>query len=254
MFRQRERFERTDVPRDVPYRDAVAIGVLVAVFVGLVVLVASLWARANSESSVANKDLSASIAAQGESVNPEGYVASSDVFTNVLVLTVDDVDAANPTLTKAQVVSLNATHKSGALATIPLDTKVNDGTSDTTLSELYASKGASACVVPLANAANVKLSHVLLATDDIWDKIAGMKSSGVSALLGSASDVLSSIKTDMRTSQLLDLVELAQAVGIDNLSAFDAPAAAEDDGNGGTWSVIDQTQLGVSLGTLVAAS
>ena len=100
----------------------------------------------------------------------------------------------------------------------------------------------------------MKLSHVLLATDDIWDKIAGMKSSGVSALLGSASDVLSSIKTDMRTSQLLDLVELAQAVGIDNLSAFDAPAAAEDNGNGGTWSVIDQTQLGVSLGTLVAAS
>ena len=64
-FRQRERFERTDVPRYSPHRNAIAIGVLVAVGVLLVVLVSTLWAKAQKPISVGNESLSKSIKAQG---------------------------------------------------------------------------------------------------------------------------------------------------------------------------------------------
>ena len=253
-FRQRERFERTDVPRYSPYRNAVAIGVLVAVGVLLVVLLSTLWAKAQKPISVGNESLSKSTQAQGQVTSPDGYTVSQDSFTNVLVLTVDDVNAKSPKLTKAQILSLDATARKGTLVTIPLDTKVNDGKADVRLQDLYSGSGASACIVPLATAANLRMTHAMLASDDVWDKIESYKGAGVSALLSHGADLLYSINTDMSTGDLMDVAELVQSIGVNNLKRMDAPASQEADGAGGNWSVLNSAQLGADIGIMVPAA
>lgn len=254
QHRKRERFERTDVPRYNPYRNYIAIAVLVAVGVCLVVLVGVLWSKAQQPISVGNKTLSASLETQAAVTSPDGYTISDDSFENVLVLTVDDVNAQTPKLKNAQILTLNSTKRKGYLVTIPLDTKVNDGKSDMRLSDLFAASGASACVAPLAKAANLRMTHVMLATDGVWDKLEKYKGAGVTALLSHGADLLYSIDTDMTTADLTEVAEQVQSMGISNLTRLDAPTTKEDDGAGGSWEVINSSQLGASLGIMVAKS
>lgn len=252
-FRKRERFERTDVPRYSPHSNAIALAVIAAVAVGLFVLVGSLWRKASQPISVGNETLGASVSAQGDVTSPDGYTVSQDSFTNVLVFTVDDVNAKSPQLKSAQILSLDATARTGTLASVPLDTKVNDGTSDMRLQDLYTNSGASACVVPLAQAANLRMTHVIISTDDVWDKLETFSGAGLTALLSDGADLLYSIDTDMSVGDLTDLAELVQSIGIDKLNRIDAPVTQADDGNGGSWSVIDSVQLGASVGIMVPA-
>ena len=220
----------------------------------LVVLLSTLWAKAQKPISVGNESLSKSIQAQGQVTSPDGYTVSQDSFTNVLVLTVDDVNAKSPKLTKAQILSLDATARKGTLVTIPLDTKVNDGKADVRLQDLYSGSGASACIVPLATAANLRMTHAMLASDDVWDKIESYKGAGVSALLSHGADLLYSINTDMSTGDLMDVAELVQSIGVNNLKRMDAPASQEADGAGGNWSVLNSAQLGADIGIMVPAA
>lgn len=251
--RERRRFERTDVPRDNPNRNRIAVAVIVCVFAGLAVLVAVLWNRASESTHVGNDDLGAAVESQADATSPDGYALSDDDWTIVLVLTVDDLDSDAPELTAVHIMCLDATAGSGSLVGIPLDTKVSDGTSDTTLASLYETSGASACVSPLASATNLRMTHVVLADETAWEKLESLSGAGVNSLVSDASDLLSSLDTDMDAGELTDLAELVQSIGIDNLDAFDAEVTTEDDGNGGTCSVIDATNLGVAIGTLVPA-
>lgn len=251
MPHRRERFERSDVPRASAHRNLAAVAVLIVLAIGLVTLVGELWKRANADSHVGDAGLWSGISTQADTLAPdEGYVASGDVFTHVLVLTVGDVGKAAPTLQRAQLLSLNASERKGYLVEIPLDVCVEDADGASTLRSLFESSGAQSCIAPLAAACNIRATHVLVATDDLWDQVRSLRNSGVSALLGSSSGLISNISTDMTTSQLLDVVELAQSIGMDKLRQVDAPVDAEDDGQGGSWYRIRQTELGLLVGTL----
>jgi len=57
MPRQRERFERTDVPRDNPYRNIIALVVVVASLVVVVLVCLTLWARVQREVRLGDNDL-----------------------------------------------------------------------------------------------------------------------------------------------------------------------------------------------------
>ena len=170
----------------------------------------------------------------------------------MLVLTVDDAAAAKPALQKASILAIDTTAHSATAANLPLDTKVVTGEAPVTLADLYANQGASACVAPLATAANLRMTHVVVSTDDVWNKIASLKGAGLSAILGSSADLLAQINTDMGIGELLDLAEQVQSIGVSTFKHIDAPVNPEDNGAGGTWSVIDQNNLGAQLGLLVA--
>lgn len=254
LLRKRERFERTDVPSYGPHSNAIAVGVLLAIAIFLVVLVGSLWKKANDAATLNDKRLTASLGSQADVRDPEeGYRVSDDRFMNLLVLTVDNASATSPTLHAAQLLSLNVTAGTGSLVSLPLNTKLAGDAGDTTLEALFAQVGPSALPAPLSAATNVSLGHVLVAPDGTAERLEGMKGRGVSAILGSAPSVLTTINTDMGTGQLLDLAELIQSIGVDNISRADAVASQEEDGSGGVRSVLDQTQLGVALGILVPA-
>ena len=239
MPRKRERFERSDVAKSAAGGTALAVGALVFLIVGLIAGVMWARSRAGVGTSLSDADLSSAVAGQAAVADPaEGYTASTDTFTNVLLLTVDDPSADAPTLTSAQLLSLDVT----------------TGTGTTTLAALYAASGASACVAPLATATNVQVSHVIVGTSDIWDQLAGFNGSGVQSLVGSGSKLLSSIKTDMDQDELMSVAELVQSSGVANWTRVDAPVTAGTLDDGTAASVVDATQLGVQIGTLVAAA
>lgn len=253
LFKEREKFERTDVWHYDPKFNPVAVAVLVVIFVALALVVSSLWGKANQPTHISDEALGSAVKSQEGATSPDGYSFSSHSFTNVLVLTVDDVSAEKPQLKRAEILTLDATARTAAIASIPLDTKVANGETETTLAELYQEQGPSACIVPIAGASNLRMTHVVVATEDVWDKVAALKGHGVSAILGSSSDILSSINTDMSVSDMMSLAELVQSIGVANFQHFDAAVTSEDNGAGGTRSVLDPVQLGVQLGILVAA-
>ncbi len=252
LFRKRERFERVDVHETGPYANAAAIVVLVMVFALLGVLVFNLWGKASETSHLGDKTLRASLASQKIADPSEGYAKSKHAITNVLVLTVDNVKAEKPRLEAVQILSLDATARTGVLVDLPLDAKIAVDGSPTTFAEAYASKGAAACVAPLSTATNVKFKHVIVATDALFDQIKAFKGAGVASLIGSSDDLLKTIGTNMGAHALMDVAELVQSIGVDNMPHKQAACATEDDGAGGTRSVVDRVQLGLMLGTIVA--
>lgn len=251
--RERERFERIDVPRYNPYRNQIAIGILVVVGIGLAILVSVLWGKANDAARTKNASIAASVEAQPTASPAEGYVATGDVMSSYLVLVVDDVNTSSPQLASVRIMAMDATARTGVIANVPLDTKVNDGTNDLTVQQLFAEQGSKGLVGPLAAATGVKVTHVLVTNEVFWQQVEQMSGSGTKALLDNASGLLNNVNTDMSTGDIMDMAELMQSIGLDNMQRVDAPVAQEDDGNGGTWSVVDATSLCVSLGLLVAA-
>jgi hypothetical protein len=252
-MRKRERYERSDVPRGGKHTTAIALVVLAVIVIGVALLVSFLWRLANQSTTLGDDSLSEGIAAQGDQATIDGYTASTDDIECVLVLTVDDVSSDSPTLGQVQILSLDATSGTGVLVALPLDTKVTTDSGDTTVSELFASDGAGGCIAPLSEATGVPVSHVVVVESDFWDQAASLSGSSTDELMSEASDLLSQVRSDMDANQMVDLLSEARSIGIENLTRSDAVCTTEDDGAGGTRSVVDQALLGLALGTLVAA-
>ncbi|MGI6230449.1 MAG: hypothetical protein ACOYJL_05995 [Tractidigestivibacter sp.] len=255
MPHQRERFERTDVPKENPHRTQIALAVIAAVFIGTAIIVSSLWSRAQAESHLGDSGLSSSINS-ASSVSDLGYQTSSDTFTNVLLLTSDTLnstDSGGTTLVSAELLVFDATTNTGSLVSIPVETAVTYNGTEQTLGELFNASGAKACVSPVVSATNISISHVIVSTSDVWDEVASLSGMGASSLVSRASDFLASIYTDMDSTGLLDLAEKVNSAGTDNLQRIDAPTTDEVDDSGASTGrkLIDQVSLGLSVGTLV---
>lgn len=260
MARQRERFERTDVPHDNPHRNIIAAIVLVVVFVAVGIVVSVAWRHAQAQSHLGDNSLSSSVS-KTSTVSDLGYTVSSDSFAGVLFLTTDNLDASETggaNLSSAELLVYDETTATGKLVSIPTDVKVSYNGQDTTLAELFSSSGASACVSPLSTAANLPITHVIVSTSEVWDEVRSLSGAGVNSLISRASDFLSSIRTDMSSQDILDLAEKVQSAGTDGLSKVDAPVVDEtttdESGNAVStgYRVIDQASLGLAVGTLVS--
>lgn len=105
MFRKRERFERSDVPRETPYTNVIGVVVLVVVFVALAITVMTVWNRVTLESRLGANDLTDSLSAQAKASAADGYVASSDELESTLFLTVSSAaaDAGGTQLSDARI-------------------------------------------------------------------------------------------------------------------------------------------------------
>ena len=260
MARQRERFERTDVPRDNPNRNLIAVIVLVVVFVACGIVVFMAWGRAQAQSHLGDSSLSSSVR-KTSSVSDLGYTVSGDTFTGILLLTTDNLDAfktGGANLSLVELLVYDKTTATGTLVSIPTDAKVSYNGRDTTLAELFNDSGAGVCFSPLSTAANLPVTHVIVSTGTVWDEARSLAGAGVNSLISRASEFLSSIRTDMSSQELLDLAEKVQSAGSDGLSRVDAPMVDEtttdESGNAVStgYRVIDQASLGLAVGTLVS--
>lgn len=249
MLKKREKFERIDVPRDNnPYRNIIGGAVVVAVCIVVALVCSTLWNRVQLESHLGDHALHSALAQQKVSSDDvDGYTRSQDEFTSVLLLTTDQLRGDAPNLQSASLLVVDKTAGSGTLVKLPLNTVVMDAAGNTTtLAELFTKGGAEACVAPLAAASNIKITHVILATQDTWEQIANLSGSGAQALVNNSGKLLSTLYTDMKPSQLLELAETVQPIGIENLNRVDIETSEDEAG-----TTLDQVSLGQSVGLLV---
>ena len=253
-------FDRTDVPRDSPHRNVMGAVVCLMVFAAVALIVYLVWDRVQLESRLGDTDLSSAVKAQRAAVAPDGYAASSDTFETVLLLTADSLEPSGATLQSARILAANTTQGTAVLANVSLDTKVIRESEPSTLADLFRSAGSAACVEPLASACGVSFDHVVVATGDVIEEAAALAGSDAAGLVRSASGLLSKMRTDLDAAGLLAMAETLSSVGTANLAQADAvlvPETAQDaDGNTVEtgYQLLDATQLGVALGTLVPAA
>ena len=253
MLRQREKFERIDVPRDNnPYRNIIGAGVVVAVCIVVTLVCVTLWNHVQLESHLGDHGLNSALAQQKVSSDEvAGYTRSQDEFTSVLLLTTDKLRGEGCKLQAASLLVLNKSAGTGTLVKLPLNTAVTDTmdaeNATTTLEALFEKGGAEACIAPLAAASNIKMTHVIVATQESWDEIAGLSGSGAQALINNSGKLLSTLYTDMKPDELLELAEIVQPIGVSNLNRLEVEASDDEAG-----TTLDQTSLGQGVGLLVS--
>lgn len=260
MLRKRERFERTDVPRESPYRNLMGVVVCIVVFAALALIVSMTWDRVQLETHIEDSDLEDAVDSQSSTSTFDGYTASSDEIETVLLLTADSLDSSGASLSSAQVLSVNATQGTAALVTVSTQAKLTYDDESTTLAELYSSQGYAACVPSLSTAANVAFDHVVVCTADVIEELAALAGTDSSNLVSKASDLLAQMRTDMSAEDLVSLAGQLSGVGVSNIVSSEATLSAEtttdEEGNVTEtgYQTIDQLQLCLALGTLVTAS
>ena len=244
MFRERERFERTDVPRNNPQRKVIAVVVIVVVAIGMVVLCTSLWHKANQLNGLNDHTFTEALYEQDYTQEPSGNAErSDDEFSNTLFFIVDDVHAESPTLQAAYILVRDTTNPSAKLVSFPLNTKMLAGESNVTLQTHFDYAGPAACIVPLTTAANIHVSHAVAATDRIFDQLENLKGSTIPVLLSSATDELETIQSDYHTSELLGLANALREIGFENIVRLDAPYNEETFEDGTLVANIDHQKL-----------
>ena len=256
MFRKRERFERSDVPRETPYTNIIGAVVCVVVFVALGVTIFNVWNRVNLESRLGSKDLGKTVSAQAKAMAPDGYTASEDQIETTLFLTVASADSTTEgtQLSDARVLALNKTQGTATLATVPVSCEVTSDETVTTLADLCAASGTNACVAPLSTACGVKFTHVVVATEDILEKAAALVGSSKTDLFREASGLLSLMRTDMDPEELLDFAQTVSDIGLGSIQRTEAALVADPSQAESGLQMVDKTAFGLALGTIVATS
>ena len=248
-MRKRERFERTDVPEGGPYRNVIGAVVCVVALAAAALIVHFVWERVTLESRLGDVGLSDSLSSQSASDVTEGtsYVASADDHETVLLLTADDLEAG--ALSAVRILDVNRTQGTAVLANVPVTTRVTSGETASSVADLFAASGGSACVAPLSQA-----------TGAIVEEAAAIAGTGASDLVRSASDLLSKMRTDMDATDLLALAEALSSIGTANIAVSEAPVAPEtvtdEAGNAVETGlqVVDRAQLCAALGLIVPAA
>lgn len=241
MARQRERFERIDVPRPSHTRSVVAAVVVVVVFVALFITLSAFWNKADSYSGYNDSTLEDAVDAQTTPAAVAGAVASADSFTTSLFLTADDAS----TLVDARIVALDDTAGTVAVGELPLDLSVTTDAGTLTLSALILQSGGAACVVPVSTATGIAFDHVFVCQESFWTALAAYEQGGTDSAL---TDMRKGATSDLSNRKVDDYYRELAAAGTD--AAIAAPVAypvyAGDVG-----STIDAAQLNIALGLYI---
>ena len=259
MFREREPFERSDVPKAGPLRTILSLVALVVIVGGLYLFVTTLWNQVQLEEHLSDDSLTNAVSGQKGPSSVSGYKASDDMFQSVLVLTASSLDEGAE-LEAAELLIINVSTRQGALISVPIETRVATAEGYPSLATLYQENGASACVSAMSNSTNIQLSHAIVSTRDVWEEVADLGGVGVNWIVMRGSHLLEAMYTDMSSQNLTDLAELVQSIGVDNLYRVDCPVFEEGSydangqwvGNGSGRYYINALNLGVMTGMLVA--
>lgn len=253
MFRKRERFERSDVPGPNPLRPVISIIVIAVAFFSCYVLWTSLWHKANQMNALNDGDLDDALYDQLSTHDPtEGWIRSDDDFSNVVIFTVDDINAEVPHLLKAQLLVRDMTATTATVVNLPINTKMLADESNVMLEAYYEYAGPGKSIAPLTDAANVHVSHVIIATDKLFEQLERLEGPTLHALMSSSTNDLATIASDYRTGELVALADYLRTVGFENIKTIDAPYSEDTFGDGTPVAVIDRQQLCRDLGIFVS--
>ena len=248
LFKGRERFERTDVPTPSALRNMVSAGVLVLSVIFCLVLWRSLWNKANQMNYLNNDALYDALYDQEDVTGPTGdrFWTEHD-HSNVLFFIVDDIHAETPQVKAAQILVRDIDDNTAIIANLPINTKLVANESNTYLERYFSEQGAAACLAPFTDAANVHVSHVIVATDRIWSQLGTFEGPTIKALLSKQTNDFDTISSDFSTGELVKFAEMLQGIGIENIPQVDAPYSTENLEDGTEVAIIDRQELPVQL-------
>ncbi|MDO5120225.1 MAG: hypothetical protein Q4D48_09075 [Coriobacteriales bacterium] len=249
MLRQRDRFERSDVPTPSAFRNTIAAAILALCAVACLLLWNVCWRKANQMNNLNSDELFDALYDQLSPTEPSAGRKWSDAsFSNVQLFIVDDVNAEKPQLLGAQIFVRNTDTNECTIVNLPLNAKVWLSEGVSSLPVQFEQGGAAQALPPLTNATNVHVSHVIVATDRIWDQLARFKGPSAKALFTSQTNDFATIASDYSTGQLIKFGEMLQEIGFDNINHIDAPYWDDTLADGTAVSVIDWQELPTQLG------
>lgn len=249
-MRQRQRFERTDVPKPSARLNLIGIAVLLVVAISASALVLSLWNKAKSDSKLGDAALSDALAAQTVEANFEGLEVSSDTITSYLIITTDDVrKETGATLKALQIMSYNSSQNKMVLVNVSIDQAIVGIGDNQTLADFYSAQGAEKLVSALSSAAQMKFEHMIATPKSIQELFDELRGLTTTKMLQKASSLLSTIRTDMNAQELLSLVEPYSQISRDQIVQVDmgfVPGGEE-----GAPSTINTQQLALDTGRFI---
>lgn len=249
MFGRRERFERVDVPTPSPLRNMIAIGVIAVCAIVCFVLWRVSWHKANQMNGLNDSALYEALYDQLSPTEPTGGREWSDKdFTNCQFFIVDDVHAEKPQLLGLQILVRNLTDGTATIVDVPVNAKVwlTEGVSY--VPAQFDEGGAAQALPPLTNATNVHVSHVIVATDKIWDQLASFEGPTLKALFSKQTDDFATISSDYTTGELVKLGETLQEIGFENIQHIEAPYWTDTLADGTEVTVVDWQELPTVVG------
>jgi hypothetical protein len=223
---------------------AVLILAAVAVVAVAVVAIVLHMAKVDNTSSLSDKDLSEALE-DTVGVTPSeagGHEATGDTLTTVAVYVGADKDGGGYDLSGLYLVVLNQTRNKGYLVSIDPDTcVVADDETTTTFSDLVGEKGMEASIEPLAEAVALPLDHAIEIDASNWELVLGALSGGTSEIVSHATEIISSLRTDMDASVIYSLADEIHEMGLSSIDRMDCPVS---DG------MVDSVELDVAVGAL----
>jgi hypothetical protein len=249
MLRQRDRFERSDVPKPGAFRNTIAAAVLALCAVACLLLWNVCWRKANQMNNLNNGELYDALYDQLSPTEPSaGRVWSDATFSNVQIFIVDDVNAEHPQLLGEQIFVRNTDTNECTIVDLPVNMKVWLSEGVSSLPVQFEEGGAVQALPPLTNATNVHVSHVIVATDRIWDQLARFKGPTIRALFSRQTNDFGTIASDFSTGELIKFGEMLQEIGFENINHMDAPYWDDVLADGTEVSVVDWQELPTQLG------
>lgn len=260
MPRRRERFDRSDVPRESPYRNVIGAVVCMAALAAVAAVVLFVYGRVQLESHLDDRDLSEALSSQSaqDPTQGNGYAASTDAFENVLLYVASGLDEGGSQLVSARVLSLNTTQGTAAIAGIPAIAKI-DFENPAALGDVYLSSGPAATVELLSDETGIVFDHVIVSTADVLGQLSALAAEGVVDPVSQAKELVSQIMTDLEASELVSLAGQVLSSGAAGIVAGEAPLVPETVAGADGAAVetgsqlVDATQLSLALGLLVPA-
>ncbi|MBQ9007131.1 MAG: hypothetical protein IJ092_12295 [Atopobiaceae bacterium] len=248
MFRERERFERIDVPTPSAFRNMVSLIVIGVVALVTIIVCARCWHKANQMNYLNNEALYDALYDQKDVSGPTGgRVWTDHDHSNVLFFIVDDIHAETPQVKAAQILVRDVDDNTAIIANLPINTKLVANESNTYLERYFSEQGAAACLAPFTDAANVHVSHVIVATERIWSQLGTFEGPTLKALLSKQTNDFATISSDFSTGELVKFAEMLQEIGIESIPQIDAPCYTENLEDGTEVAIIDRQELPTQL-------
>lgn len=248
-------YTRSDDPKDFPFRNVLAVIVIIAVAAGVVTLVRYCWDLAQQHSTIGSPEVTKALetAATAQSVEEaaaeRGYTATGDSITTVLFVITSEDENGTEQMSALNLAVLNETQSTAKLIQIPVDSYVTGKGITETFANWYTAGGIESVALRISSTCAVPVNHIVVMGAQGWESFMTIVSQGASALTSNATELLESIsQSDMDVVTLTDIMTKAIDTGLSSASIEEAPTTEAGE-EGSTYQMIDGDQVALMAGT-----
>ena len=252
---RRQRYERTDVPKENPLRPIISLVAILVIAVGLYFLCTRLWERARFDSMRGSGIMAEAIETSTPPDPVEGMEVSYDDFENIVVYIVEDLSAEQLVLTNVRMLSINHTKGVGFLIAFPKNVRVHPQTgSPSELDVLINTRSPIDTITAMQRASGMMVDHVIVTDLAGWETVKSLGGYSYDELVRMMDGFFTTLMSDMNSNEIVKLGMALGEIGFENLTVIDLQPGNEwTDDSGKVWMTVDGTSVATQTGYLVPA-